>query len=56
MTDDIDEVALNVLADGVDFPTALAAAQRDQPAPRRSSVSAWAILAGILFVLWMILK
>jgi hypothetical protein len=53
----MNEDTLNVLlADGYDPATAYAAAQPDQPAPRRSSVSAWAILVGVLIVLWMILK
>jgi hypothetical protein len=43
--DNVDEVALNVLlAQGVDLPTALAAAQRDEPASEPSAPDATVVI------------
>lgn len=53
----MDEDALNVLlAEGMDYPTAYAAAQRDQPKPP-AKVSRWAVLVVVLIALaWMVWK
>jgi hypothetical protein len=58
--DEDDEVVLNVLiAEGMDVPTALVAAQRDDsalpPAPTPKSRVGWAVLAVVLIVLFCLL-